>query len=55
MEVLMANTEVEVRKEPPARVAPPDLRRAFPREIDRMFDRFAGSFGFPWLRRMFDI
>jgi HSP20 family protein len=51
----MADTEVEVRKGPPERVASPDLWRASTREMDRLFDRFAGGFGFPWLRRMFDI
>lgn len=53
----MANTQVEVRKAPPAQTmpaAPPDMWRSFQREIDRMFDRFAGGFGFPSLRRMFE-
>jgi HSP20 family protein len=29
--------------------------RSFRSEMDRLFDRFAGGFGFPSLRRMFDI
>ena len=53
----MADTQVEVRKGPPApaRTAPPDVWRPFQREIDRLFDRFAESFGFPSLRRMFEM
>lgn len=52
----MADTQIEVRKAPPAPMpaAPPDVWRSFHREIDRMFDRFAENFGFPSLRRMFE-
>ena len=50
----MADTQVEVRKAPPARIGPPDTWRSFHREMDRMFDRFAESFGFPLLRRRFE-
>lgn len=50
----MAQTPVEVKKTPaPARTVDPwqSLRS----EMDRLFDRFSGSFGLPSLRRMFDI
>lgn len=50
----MADNEVEVKKAPPARFAPPDVWRSFQHEMDRLFDRFTGGFGFPSLRRMFD-
>jgi HSP20 family protein len=50
----MPDTEVEVRRTPPTQIAPPDMWRSF-REIDRLFDRFAENFGFPSLRRMFEM
>ena len=50
----MANTPVEVKKTASAAAAPPDAWRAFRTEMDRVFDRFAGGWGMPSLRRMFD-
>jgi len=50
----MADTPVEVKKAPapaPARSATPDIWQSFRSEMDRLFDRF----GFPSMRRMFDI
>jgi HSP20 family protein len=49
----MAQTPIEVKKATPAPV--PDVWQSFRAEIDRLFDRFAGGFGLPALRRMFDI
>lgn len=49
----MAHTPVEVKKATPARA--PDAWQSFRGEMDRLFDRFSGSFGFPAFRRMFDI
>jgi HSP20 family protein len=52
----MAETPVEVKKATPlARAAVPDVWQSFRNEMDRMFDRFGGAFGFPSLRRMFDV
>ena len=51
----MAQSPVEVRKAPPARTLPPEPWQSFRTEMDRLFDRFAGGFGFPSLRRMFDV
>jgi len=48
----MANTPVEVKKDAPART--PDLWQSFHDEMDRLFDRFAGGFGMPSLRRWFN-
>jgi len=50
----MATTPVEVRKTAPA-PATPDAWRSFRTEMDRLMDRFAGGFGLPSLRRMFDL
>jgi HSP20 family protein len=49
----MAQTPVEVKKTTPAPV--PDVWQSFRSEMDRLFDRFAGGFGLPAFRRMFDI
>ncbi len=49
----MAQTPVEVKKATPART--PDAWQSFRGEMDRLFDRFAGGFGLPSLRRMFDV
>jgi HSP20 family protein len=49
----MADTPVEVKKTPSTQIAPPDMWRSFQHEMDRLFDRFAGNFSFPSLRRMF--
>src|SRR5689334_20569323 len=51
----MAQTPVEVKKTPPARTLGPDPWQSLRTEMDRVFDRFASGFGFPSLRRMFDI
>jgi HSP20 family protein len=61
MEILMADAPVEVKRSPsqPASQgttpAVPDVWQSFRSEMDRLFDRFSGSFGFPSLRRMFDM
>ena len=47
----MANTPVEVKKA--ALASAPDSWRSFRTEMDRLFDRFAGGWGMPSLRRMF--
>jgi HSP20 family protein len=51
----MAEVPVEVKKAPPAQTNVPDVWRSFRDEMDRLFDRFGNGFGFPSLRRMFDI
>lgn len=57
----MAETPVEVKRTPaqPASQAGsagvPDVWQSFRGEMDRLFDRFSGSFGLPSLRRMFDM
>jgi HSP20 family protein len=47
----MAEVPVEVKKASPAETTTPDVWRSFRSEMDRLFDRF----GFPSLRRMFDV
>src|SRR5262250_2458734 len=51
METAMADVPVEVKKAAPAEVTTPDVWNSFRGEMDRLFDRF----GFPSLRRVFDI
>ena len=51
----MADVPVEVKKAAPAQTNVPDVWQSFRSEMDRLFDRFGGGFGFPSLRRMFDI
>ena len=51
----MASTPVEVNKTAPAPAGAPDAWRSFRTEMDRLFDRFAGGWGMPSLRRMFDV
>ena len=51
----MATTPVEVKKTPPAPANTPDALRTLRSEIDRLFDRFAGGWDMPSLRRMFDV
>lgn len=46
----MANAPVEVKRG----TATPDVFRSFRADMDRLFDRFAGTFGLPSLARMFD-
>jgi HSP20 family protein len=52
----MAEVPVESRRSsPPARSGTPDVWQTFRNEMDRAFDRCGGSFGFPSLRRMFEM
>src|SRR5215470_20017582 len=51
METAMADVPVEVKKTAPGQTSAPDLWQSFCSEMDRLFDRF----GFPSLRRVFDI
>src|SRR6516165_9717736 len=55
METAMSDVPVEVKKVAPAQTNVPDVWHSFRSEMDRMFDRFSSGFGFPSLRRMFDI
>lgn len=50
----MASTPVEVKRATPSPTPVPDVWRPFRTEMDRLFDRFFGSFGMPLMRRMFD-
>ena len=51
----MPQVPVEVKKTTPAPA--PDVWQSFRSEMDRLFDRFAGGFGFgfPSFRRLFDV
>jgi len=51
----MADVPVEIKKAAPAQTNVPDVWHSFRSEMDRLFDRFGSGFGFPSLRRMFDI
>ena len=51
----MADIPVEVKKPVPPQQNVPDVWHSFRSEMDRLFDRFGSGFGFPSLRRMFDI
>ncbi len=54
----MADAPIEVKKTAPQATPQPALPvvlRSFRSEMDRLFDRFSGNFGFPSLRRMFDM
>lgn len=51
----MADTPVQVKKATPVQSAVPDIWRSFRSEMDRVFDRFSSSSGFPAMRRMFDL
>jgi len=51
----MAQTPVEVRHSTPATRSAADPLRTFRTDMDRLFDRFAGTFGFPSMQRMFDL
>src|SRR5215472_16475312 len=51
METAMADVPVEVKKTAPTQTNVPDVWNSFRGEMDRLFDRF----GFPSLRRVFDI
>jgi HSP20 family protein len=49
----MANPPVDVKKSAPTTAAP-DAWRSLRTEMDRLFDRFAGGWGMPSLRRVFE-
>jgi HSP20 family protein len=51
----MAETSVQVKKAAPAQAAVPDVWRSFRGEMDRLFERLNRGFGFPEMRRMFDV
>ena len=51
----MADVPVEVKKAAPAPINVPDAWHSFRSEMDRLFDRLGSGFGFPSLRRMFDV
>jgi HSP20 family protein len=51
----MAEVPVEVKKTSQAQTSLPDVWQSFRAEMDRLFDRFGSGFGFPSLRRMFDM
>jgi len=52
----MATTPVPVKQTPSLRTVGTDPWQAFRLEMDRLFDRFSGGFfGFPSMRRMFDV
>jgi HSP20 family protein len=55
METAIADVPVEVKKVAPAQANVPDVWHSFRGEMDRLFDRFSSGFGFPSLRRMFDV
>ncbi len=50
----MATAPVDVKRTAPAPARVPDTWRSFRTEMDRLFDRFAGGWGMPSLRHMFD-
>jgi HSP20 family protein len=52
----MATTPVPVKQTPALRTVTTDPWQAFRTEMDRLFDRFSGGFfGFPSMRRLFDV
>jgi HSP20 family protein len=57
----MAQTQVEVTTptptptQTPAPTRMPEVWQSFRSDMDRLFDRFAGGFSLPSLRRMFDV
>jgi HSP20 family protein len=51
----MAQTPVEITKTPPASPHAYDPWASFRTEMDRLFDRFSGGFGFPSVQRLFDF
>jgi HSP20 family protein len=50
----MPNTPVEVNKATPARANLVEPWQSFRTEMDRLFDRISGGFGFPSFGRLFD-
>jgi HSP20 family protein len=61
METIMADAPIEIKRSSSQLAsqgtvpAVPDVWQSFRSETDRLFDRFSSSFGFPFLRRMFDM
>jgi HSP20 family protein len=52
----MATTPVPVKQTPGLRTVTADPWQSFRTEMDRLFDRFSGGFfGFPSMRRLFDV
>src|SRR5690242_7378926 len=52
----MATTPVPVKQAPALRTVTTDPWQAFRTEMDRLFYRFSGGFfGFPSMRRLFDV
>jgi len=51
----MANAPVEITKTPPAPQRALDPWASFRTEMERLFDRFSGGFGFPNVQRLFDV
>lgn len=51
----MATAPVSVKQTPLPRTVSLDPWRAFRSEMDHLFDRFASGFGFPSVRRLFDV
>lgn len=51
----MASNPVALKQKPPMTVGMPDTFQAFRSEMDRLLDSFTSGFGFPSMRRMFDV
>jgi HSP20 family protein len=51
----MATVPVDVKRSAPPAPRAPDVFRSFRTDMDRLFDRFAGAFGWPSMARMFDF
>ena len=51
----MAQTPVEITKSPSTPQRSIDPWASFRSEMDRLFDRFSGGFGFPPVHRLFDF
>ncbi len=51
----MADTQVDIKRTTPVPATAPDVLRSIRTEMDRLFDRFAGGWELPSLRRMFDV
>lgn len=51
----MPNTPIEIKRPAGEPGALPDLWRSFRNEVDSLFHRFDGGFGFPAMRRLMDI
>ena len=52
----MASQPVEIKKTAPApQTTTPDVWHSFRAEMDRLFERFTGSFGFPSVSHTFDV